>query len=195
MRIDNAQGVKAWLVGKFSGSFKGTLEGNAQTAYYANTASYVLTASYVEPKGLVKSLNTMLDSDTPDMWSVVNRLRYDGVITAKEGVKVLSGSVEIESGSLRIGRAVLEFVGGETEDRDSLQFKFISATPDTGSEPTGSDDSGSCICSNCPLTGSCPHYVPPPPEGWPVPAPPSCSCCRNVKLSIDYVPGRTITLP
>lgn len=44
MRVDSPKGVKAWLIGKFSGSFKGYLEGTAASASLAETASYSLFA-------------------------------------------------------------------------------------------------------------------------------------------------------
>ena len=48
MRIDSPTGIKAWLIGKFSGSFKGNLEGTADSASYAESSSYALSTSYAE---------------------------------------------------------------------------------------------------------------------------------------------------
>ena len=50
MRIDSPRGIKSWLIGFFSGSFKGNLEGTAsyaETASFTESSSYAVTASYV----------------------------------------------------------------------------------------------------------------------------------------------------
>lgn len=176
MRIDSVSSVKTWLTGQFSGSFKGNLEGTASYATFAETASYVpyaisashaekadladyaptsyyaYSASNVEPKGVVSAISTALDD--PRYADVFERLRSQGRLIVKNGIRVVSGSVGIDTGSLRIRRVVLEYL----DDEEALGFKFISNSDIPPVPPLPPD----------------PPYPPGPwpPGPWPPPPPP-----------------------
>lgn len=186
MRIDSVSSVKTWLTGQFSGSFKGNLEGNvagtASYAIFAETASYVPysisashaeqadtseyaatsywahSASNVEPKGVVSAISAALEN--PEYSDVFERLRSKGRLIVKNGIRVVSGSVGIDTGSLRIRRVVLEFL----DDEEALGFKFISNSEIPPIPPLPPDPP-------CPPPGPWPP-PPPPPGPWPPPPPP-----------------------
>ena len=186
MRIDSITGANSWLQGNFKGKFKGHLEGTADSAYCALTASYALTGSYMDPISFGKALDKALDD--PANKSVFEKLRSSGKLNVQGGILIQSGNLEINTGSLRVGRAVAEYLPEE----DALQFTFKDiSSGDTGSsgsgsveEPTGSVD---CDCCHCCLSGSCPFrppFPPPPPKPWPGFTP-----CGKCSPSIDQFPG------
>lgn len=165
MRIDSETGVKAWLIGKFSGSFKGHLRGTADTASYAvsasvaETASYALltpnaeTASYIPSENFGVALNDALDD--PKNEDVFERLKSSGRLVVNGGIRVVSGNVEIDTGSIRIRRVVLEYL----DDEEALGFKFISNSEITP-VPSGSIQ---------PVPPEPPVPPCPPPYPWPWP--------------------------
>jgi hypothetical protein len=168
MRIDSATGVKAWLIGKFSGSFKGYLRGTADSASYvesaatAESASYSLSTSYAETASYIPSenfgvvLNDALDD--PKNKDVFERLKSSGRLVVNGGIRVVSGSVELDTGSLRIRRVVLEYDDLE----EALGFKFISGG-EIPPVPTGSIK---------PVPPEPEPPVPPCPPPYPWPRPP-----------------------
>lgn len=187
MRIDSPTGANSWLQGNFKGRFQGNLEGIAQQAMYAGSASYAATASYMSSVDFGKNLDAALDD--PNNASIFEKLKKTGKLIVSGGILVESGHVEIESGSLRIGRAIAEYLPNE----DVLQFRFGSLNPDPEPEPepTGSvDPTGSCCpCCHCPWSGSCPFIPPfPPPPPGPIPPHP-CPCGKTYSPSIDQFPG------
>lgn len=188
MRIDSATGVKAWLIGKFSGSFKGQLYGvaesasqatnaetaslaleanHAETASYAVTSSYALSASYaasastVETEGVMTAVSSALDD--PKYTDVFERLRSQGRLIVRRGIRVVDGGVGIDTGSLRIRKVVLEYLDNE----EALGFKFISDSeippiPPLPPEPPY-PPFPPCPPPPCPPP-PCPDCPPPPPE-------------------------------
>ena len=64
MRVDSPKGVKAWLIGKFSGSFKGYLEGTAASASLAETASYSLFAESASYADYAEAASSSIFSDS-----------------------------------------------------------------------------------------------------------------------------------
>lgn len=185
MRIDSPTGANSWLQGNFKGRFKGHLEGTADSAYYATSASYALTASYMNSTDFGKALDKALDD--PANESIFEKLKKTGRLTVNGGIYVETGDVEIESGSLRIGRAIAEYL----PDEDALRFRFGSLDPDPEPEPEPEPEpTGSCCpCCRCPWSGSCP-FMPPFPPPPPTPTPPSpCPCGRKLYPSIDEWPG------
>lgn len=186
MRIDSPTGANSWLQGNFKGRFKGHLEGTADSAFYATSASYALTASAMNSADFGKALDKALDD--PANREIFEKLKNTGRLTVSGGIYVETGDVEIESGSLRIGRAIAEYL----PDEDALQFRFGSLDPTPGPdpepepEPTGSV----CPCCNCCHSGSCPWRppMPPPlPPDWP--NPPAPCTCSHYSPSIDEWPG------
>ena len=194
MRIDSPTSVRAWLEGKFRGEFQGNLEGTASYAYYALSASYANTASYLTSEGFSASLNDALND--PNNESVFERLKSSGRLVVNGGIRVVSGNVEIDTGSLRIRKVVLQYL----DDENALGFKFLSDSeipplPDTGSTPTGSPEP-----PTPPTPPPPPPYpwpwppvppVPPPPPPFPPyppypPKPPKPEPTRSVSPSIDY---------
>ena len=191
MRIDSPTGANSWLQGNFKGKFKGYLEGTADKAYYAGSASYALTASYMSSTDFGKVLDKAIDD--PANKDVFEKLKKTGKLIVSGGILVESGHVEIESGSLRIGRAIAEYLPTE----DALQFRFGTLDPpepepEPEPEPTGSH----CPCDHCPWSGSCPFFppFPPPPPPGPCPPPPP-PCGKHYSPSIDYYPGPGVHRP
>lgn len=176
MRIDSETGVKAWLIGKFSGSFKGKLFGTAESAEQAKSASYAesasqavsasfavttsyaisasqaTTASYMTSEDFGVALNDALDD--PNNADVFEKLKRSGKLIVNGGIRVVKGDVEIDTGSLRIKKAIIEYL----DDEDALQFKFVNGS-DIPPVPSGSVDPE-------------PPCPPPPPHPWPWPWPP-----------------------
>lgn len=188
MRIDSPTGVNSWLQGKFKGTFKGNLEGVAQQAVCAGSATFAATASYMKSEDFGKNLDAALDD--PANASIFEKLKKTGRLSVNGGILVETGDVEIESGSLRIGRAIAEYLPVE----DALQFRFgsLDPTPEPEPEPTGSTDptgSGCNCCCHCHYSGSCPFFPPfPPPPPGPCP-PPTPPCGRELSPSLDEFPG------
>lgn len=186
MRIDSPTGANSWLQGNFKGRFKGHLEGTADSAYYATSASYALTGSYMNSEDFGKALDRALDD--PRNESVFEKLKRTGKLIVKDGILVETGNVEIESGSLRIGRAIAEYL----PDEDALRFRFGNLDPDPEPEPEPEPEpTGSCdCCCKCPWRGCCPFKppFPPPPPGPPQPQP--CPCGKTYSPSIDQFPGQ-----
>ena len=175
MRIDSDTGVKAWLIGKFSGSFKGKLVGTAENAEHAESASYAEsasqavsasyavttsyaisasqaeTASYMTSEKFGVALNDALDD--PNNADIFEKLKRSGRLVVKGGIRVVQGNVEVDSGSIRIKKVVMEYV----DDEDALRFKFINGS-DIPPVPTGSID-----------PDPEPPCPPPPPYPWPWP--------------------------
>ena len=189
MRIDSPTGANSWLEGNFKGKFKGHLQGQADSAFYAVSASYALTASTMGSEDFGKALNTALDD--PANTEIFERLREIGRLHVTGGIYVEHGNVEIESGSLRIGRAIAEYL----PDEDALQFRFGSLDPEPGPEPPEPEPepTGSCPCCHCCHSGSCPWRPPmpppPPPGPWPDPPAPTPCSCSHYSPSIDEWPG------
>jgi hypothetical protein len=187
MRIDSPTGANSWLQGNFKGRFKGNLEGIAQQAMYAGSASYAATASYMSSVDFGKNLDAALDD--PNNASIFEKLKKSGKLIVSGGILVESGHVEIESGSLRIGRAIAEYLPNE----DVLQFRFGSLDPEPSPEPEPEPEpepTGSCdCCCKCPWRGCCPFKppFPPPPPGPMPPTPPPCG--KTYSPSIDQFPG------
>lgn len=209
MRIDSVSSVKTWLTGQFSGSFKGNLEGTASYATFAETASYVpyaITASYaleaeratyatssfyahsasnVEPRGVVSAISSALDD--PRYADVFERLRAQGRLIVRNGIRVVSGSVGIDTGSLRIRRVVLEYL----DDEEALGFKFISNSdippvppfPPDPPIPPGPYPPGPWPPPPPPPPPPFPPFPPPPPP--PPPKPPKTGSA-SYGASIDY---------
>lgn len=198
MRIDSPTGTKAWLVGKFSGSFKGHLEGEAEFARHSCQAA---TASFMDQDDFNESLKNALED--PSSQEIIDRLIHRGKLVVVGGVRVTTGSVEIDSGSLRIKRVKLVY----DEDEDALQFKFLGSDP----EPEPPIPPGPV-----PPVPPVPPYPPYPPFPPPPPYPPyppfppvpprppfNCNCCplsgscyppesgsvkpKTCAYSIDYV--------
>lgn len=101
MRIDSPKGIKSWLIGFFSGSFKGNLDGTASYAITASyvenlpTASHAETASYAETANdlTVDALSRVVDDTTAEIERIIEG-RYVKVI----GNENITGSLTI-SGS------------------------------------------------------------------------------------------------
>lgn len=190
MRIDNPNSVKAWLEGRFKGEFKGNLEGTASYALYALSASYADTASYLTPEGFSASLNDALND--PNYSDVFDRLKQSGKLTVWGGIRVVTGSVEIDTGSLRIRKVVLEYL----DDESALGFKFLSDS-EIPPVPSGSiDPEPPCPPPPCPPpwpwppVPPCPPPYPPcppvPPPRPPKPPKPPKPSGSSYSPSIDY---------
>lgn len=196
MRIDSPSSVKSWLKGNFEGRFKGYLEGSADSAFYATSASYAREAGTINTPEFVNILDKAIDD--PQYDSVFDKLRASGKLIVSGGIRIREGNVEIDSGSLRIRKVILEYL----DEEEALQFRFIGAIPDdsgsedSGSEDSGSDDSGSedtgsgcnCNCPCCRYSGSCPYPPPPPPPPYWPPCPHVTG--SQLSPSIDVCPGR-----
>lgn len=236
MRIDSATGTKAWLIGKFSGSFKGYLTGSADSASYAGfaeTASYAFeashsenasfaesasyseiasssfiaesasysefanksrnaeTASYMESKDFGKSLDEAVDD--PDNCKIFNKLFRKSRLNVFGGIRVLTGSVEIDSGSLRIGRAQLDY---ESED-EGLRVSFVGSDPPGPFPPPPCPDCPPPCPPPPPPVPPCPFYPtgsPFPPGPYPYPF--TCEYCpASGSCGLTPKPGKKVTYP
>lgn len=163
MRIDSATGTKAWLVGKFSGSFKGHLTGSADSASFAETASYALIADSASYAAMTYKAATASVALTA---SYVNVEDVDGLDHKMQGEYlpisggVISGSLSVidrlrAEGKLEVGKAleVKETIHASgsiaTEGQlrikgavlkyddlhDALQFLFVSQMVSPTSDP------------------------------------------------------------
>lgn len=118
----------------------------ALTASYAISASHANLADSVEVSGAMAAIDAALED--PDYCSIFERLRSRGSLVTRNGVRVVSGSVEIDTGSIRIGRMLISYL----DDEEALEFSLLS-----GSEILPPPDPP-CPCP-CP---PCPPCPPPP---------------------------------
>lgn len=148
MRIDSPKGIKAWLQGFFSGSFKGVLYGIAETASYVHSDDVdgleemfkdfdeKVAASYLPiTGGLVRgdvAIGPTCDEESENKTPIrSSHLIVHGNIRTGGNVRVDGGIVEI-----RKSRLVYD------ENLKELQVRFDDEVPETDKP----EESGSCCC-------------------------------------------------
>lgn len=115
MRIDSPKGIKSWLIGFFSGSFKGDLTGNVHgTSSYAVTASYVESAS-CESASYAEVAGEANYAELAGTASEVSADVYSNLVTSMSATFIkVTGSNQVLRGDLTIEEPNASFRPGLT---------------------------------------------------------------------------------
>lgn len=157
MRVDSPKGIKAWLQGYFSGSFKGHLIGTADTASYVNSGSVdgldrmfkefdeKVAESYLPiTGGLVRgdvTIGPTCDEDSKNK----KPIRSSHLIV--HGNIRTGGIVQVDGGVLEIKKSRLVY----DEELGELQVRFDDYLPEPPEvevppEDPEPEETGSCCC-------------------------------------------------